>query len=105
MTRRTFKETKMRTANMIAGTLLVLASAAAMSQDMSRDQPMQRPQQMQPNRNDTVSAPRPGDSSQGGVQSGTSESGTLMQKREQGMSPESSPAPAQGSQSTGTIKQ
>ena len=95
----------MRTTTVIAGALLALASTAAMSQDMSRDQLMQRPQQMQPGRNEPVPTPRTGDSAQGGVPSGTSGSGTLMQQREQGMSPNSSQAPGQGSQSTGPIKQ
>lgn len=91
----------MRTTTVIAGALLALASTAALSQEMSRDQLMQRQQQIQPGKNEPVPAPRTGDSSQGGVQSGTSGSGTLMQQREQGMST----APSQGSQSTGTIKQ
>ena len=98
----------MRTTTVIAGALVALASTAAMSQDMPRGQSMQHPQQMQPmqpNGNGPAPKPRTGDASQGGVQSGTSGSGTLMQKREQGMSPESSSAPTQGSQSTGPIKQ
>jgi hypothetical protein len=95
----------MRTTIAIAGALLTIASSAAFAQEMSRDQLMQRQQQMQPGRNDTVPAPRTGDSSQGGVQSGTSGSGTLMQQREQGMSPNPSQGAPQGSQSTGTMKQ
>ncbi|WP_250512786.1 hypothetical protein [Caballeronia sp. INDeC2] len=91
----------MRTTTMIAGALLALASTAALSQEMSRDQMMQRQQQMQPGKSDSMPAPRTGDASQGGVQSGSSGSGTLMQQREQGMSPNQ----AQGSQSTGTMKQ
>jgi hypothetical protein len=95
------KETIMRTTTVIAGALLALASTAALSQEMSRDQMMQRQQQMQPGKNEPMPSPRTGDASQGGVQPGTSDSGTLMQKREQGMSPNQS----QGSQSSGTIKQ
>ncbi|WP_321791558.1 hypothetical protein [Caballeronia sp. J97] len=91
----------MRATPMIAGALLALASTAALSQEMSRDQLMQRQQQMQPGKNDAMPSPRTGDASQGGVQSGTSGSGTLMQQREQGMSPNQS----QGSPSTGAIKQ
>jgi hypothetical protein len=96
-----FKETNMKTPIIIAGALLALSSTVALSQEMSRDQLMQRQQQMQPGKNEPMPAPRTGDASQGGVQSGTSGSGTLMQQREQGMSPNQS----QGSQSTGTIKQ
>ncbi|BBU27210.1 hypothetical protein BTHE68_09440 [Burkholderia sp. THE68] len=91
----------MRTTTVIAGALLALASTAALSQEMSRDQLMQRQQQMQPGKSEPMPAPRAGDSSQGGVQSGTSGSGTLMQQREQGMSPNQAPT----SPSTGTIKQ
>ncbi|SPB18527.1 hypothetical protein NOV72_05726 [Caballeronia novacaledonica] len=91
----------MRTPILIAGTLLALASTAALSQEMSREQLMQRQQQMQPGKNETMPAPRTGDASQGGVQSGSSGSGTLMEQREQGMSPNQ----AKGSQSTGTMKQ
>lgn len=95
----------MRTNTAIAGALLAIASSTALAQEMSRDQLMQHPQPMQPGKNDTVPAPRTGDSSQGGVQSGTSGSGTLMQKREHGMSPSPSQSTPQGSQSTGTMKQ
>ncbi|SAL87596.1 hypothetical protein AWB74_08181 [Caballeronia arvi] len=99
----------MRTTTVIAGTLLAFASTVAMSQDIPRDQSTQLQQQMQPMQpkgNGPAPVPRTGDSSEGGVQSGSSGSGaTLMQNREQGMSPESSPAPTQGSQSTGPIKQ
>ncbi|SAK65427.1 hypothetical protein AWB77_02481 [Caballeronia fortuita] len=91
----------MKFTTVIAGALVALASTAALSQEISREQMMQRQQQMQPGKNETMPAPRTGDASQGGVQSGTSGSGTLMQQREQGMSP----GQAQGSQSTGTIKQ
>ncbi|SAK59512.1 hypothetical protein AWB76_02764 [Caballeronia temeraria] len=91
----------MRTTTVIAGALLALASTGATSQEMSRDQLMQRQQHMQPGKNEPVPRPQTGDSSQGGVQSGTSGGGTLMQQREQGMSPEQS----QGSRSTGAIKQ
>ncbi|SAK52915.1 hypothetical protein [Caballeronia ptereochthonis] len=92
-------------ATIVIGALVAIASTAAFGQEMSRDQLMQRQQQMQPGRNDTVPAPRAGDSSQGGVQSGSSSSGTLMQQREQGMSPSPSQGTPQNSQSTGTIKQ
>ncbi|SAL63694.1 hypothetical protein AWB71_03663 [Caballeronia peredens] len=95
----------MKTTTAIAGALLAIASTTAFAQEMSRDQMMQRQQQMQPGRTDAVPSPRTGDSSQGGVPSGTSGSGTLMQQREQGMSPNSSSNSPQGSQSTGTIKQ
>jgi hypothetical protein len=91
----------MRGPIVIAGALLALASATALSQEMSREQLMQRQQQMQPGKNEPMPAPRTGDSSQGGVQSGSSGSGTLMQQREQGMSADQ----PQGSKSTGTIKQ
>ncbi|SAK48196.1 hypothetical protein AWB79_01262 [Caballeronia hypogeia] len=90
---------------MIAGAFLALASTATLAQEMSRDQMMQHPQQMQPGRNEPMPSPRTGDSSQGGVQSGTSGSGTLMQKREQGMAPGQSQGSPQGSQATGTMKQ
>ncbi|EKS68121.1 MULTISPECIES: hypothetical protein [Caballeronia] len=91
----------MKTTTAIAGALLALASTSALSEEMSRDQLMQRQQQMQPGKNEPMPAPRTGDSSQGGVQSGTSGGGTLMQQREQGMSP----AQPGDSKSTGTIKQ
>lgn len=95
----------MRTTTAIAGALLAIASSTAFAQEMSRDQLMQHPQPMQPGKNDAVPTPRTDDSSQGGVQSGTTGSGTLMQKREHGMSPNPSTGTPQGSQSTGTIKQ
>ncbi|MFM0321170.1 hypothetical protein [Caballeronia glebae] len=91
----------MRTTTVIAGALLALASTSALSQEMSRDQLMQRQQQMQPGKTEPTPSPRTGDSSQGGVQSGTSSGGTLMQQREQGMSP----AQPGDSKSTGAIKQ
>ncbi|BAO86031.1 MULTISPECIES: hypothetical protein [Caballeronia] len=91
----------MRTTIAIAGALLAIASTSALSQEMSREQLMQRQQQMQPSKNEPMPSPRAGDSSQGGVQSGSSGSGTLMQQREQGMSPNQS----QGSQSSGPMKQ
>jgi hypothetical protein len=99
------KETDMRASIPIAAVLLALSSASAFSQDMSRDQLMQRPQPMQPGKNDSVPAPRTGDASQGGVPSGTSGSGTLMQQRERGMSPDASPTAPRAPQSTGTMKQ
>ncbi|MDR5756704.1 hypothetical protein [Caballeronia sp. LZ035] len=86
----------------IGGALLALCSATAFAQDMSRDQLMQKPQPMQPGKHDSVPMPRTGDASRGGVPSGTSESGTLMQQREHGMS---SDTPANSPQSTGTMKQ
>ncbi|WP_144063324.1 hypothetical protein [Caballeronia insecticola] len=95
----------MKTTTAIAGVLFALVSTTALAQEMSRDQMMQRQQQMQPGRTDAVPTPRTGDSSQGGVPSGTSSSGTLMQQREQGMSPNSTSNSSKGSQSTGTMKQ
>jgi hypothetical protein len=89
----------------IAGALLALSSAATFAQNMSRDQPMQRPQPTQSGQNDSVPTPQSGDASQGGAQSGTSGSGTLMQKREQGMSPDTSHNAPRSPQSTGAIKQ
>ncbi|KIG10294.1 hypothetical protein [Caballeronia concitans] len=88
----------------MAGALLALVSTATFAQEMSRDQLNQRPQQMQ---GQTNASPTPGsnDASQGGVPAGTSGSGTLMQQRQQGMSPEASPAPARGGKATGTMKQ
>lgn len=98
----TFKETVMKATLAIGGALLALSSATAFAQDMSRDQLMQKPQPMQPGKHDSVPMPRTGDASRGGVPSGTSGSGTLMQQREHGMS---SDAPAHPPQSTGTMKQ
>ena len=88
----------------IAGAVLALASTASLAQEMTRDQMNQRPQAQQ---GQTSASPTPGshDASQGGAAAGTSGSGTLMQRREQGMSPDSSKAPAQGSKSTGTMTQ
>ena len=91
----------MRTTIAIAGALLALASTAALSQEMSRDQLMQRQQQMQPGKNEPVPRPRTDDSSQGGAQPGTSDSGTLMQRREHGMAP----GQTHSAPSTGTITQ
>ena len=98
------KETKMRTMTAVAGALIVLASTTALSQGTSRDQ-SQRQQQMQPGSNEPSPAPGTDGSSQGGMQAGSSESGTLMQRREQGMSPNSSKDSGQDAQSTGKIKQ
>ncbi|GGD53909.1 hypothetical protein [Caballeronia grimmiae] len=88
----------------IAGALLALASTATFAQDMSRDQMNQRPKQMQ---GQPSASPMPGsnDASQGGAPAGTSGSGTLMQQREQGMSPDASTAPSGGGKATGTMKQ
>jgi hypothetical protein len=94
----------MRSTIVIAGAVLALASTATLSQEMSRDQLMQRQQQtqqMQPGKNEPAPSPRTGDASRGGVPSGTSGSGTLMQQREQGMSPNRS----QGSSSSGSMTQ
>ncbi|WP_244813760.1 hypothetical protein [Caballeronia sp. Lep1P3] len=88
----------------IAGALLALASTASFAQEMTRDQLNQRPQTQQ---GQASASPTPGsnDASQGGTTAGTSGSGTLMQKREQGMSPDSSAAPGTSKKSTGQIKQ
>ncbi|MDR5854217.1 hypothetical protein P9239_12955 [Caballeronia sp. LZ062] len=85
----------------IAGAVLALASTAPFAQEMTRDQMNQRPQTQE----QSASPGGSNDASQGGAPSGTSGSGTLMQKREQGMSPDTSQAPAHGSKSTGTMKQ
>ncbi|WP_250472059.1 hypothetical protein [Caballeronia sp. GAFFF1] len=86
----------------IAGALLALASTASLAQDMTRDQMNQRPPTQQ---GQNASPGGANDEAQGGAPSGTSGSGTLMQKREQGMSPDTSQPPARGSKSTGTMKQ
>jgi hypothetical protein len=95
----------MKTRLLLVGGLLGAASTLAMAQDMTRDQLNQRPQTMQERPQSVTPTARMNDMSRGGVQPGTSGSGTLMQQREQGMAPDSSPAPANGGQSTGTIKQ
>jgi hypothetical protein len=96
------RETDMKATFAISGALLAICSATTFAQDMSRDQLMQRPQPMQPGKHESMPAPRTGDASRGGVQSGNSGSGTLMQQREHGMS---SDTPTHPPQSTGTMKQ
>ncbi|WP_250499245.1 hypothetical protein [Caballeronia sp. GAWG1-5s-s] len=97
------QETAMKATAAIAGALLALASTASLAQEMTRDQMNQRPQTQQQGQN--ASPGGANDAAQGGAPSGTSGSGTLMQKREQGMSPDTSQPPARGSKSTGTMKQ
>ncbi|MGT2474588.1 hypothetical protein [Paraburkholderia terrae] len=92
----------MKTATIVVGAFLALVSAAAPTQD---DKSMPTQQQTQPGRDELSPASRTGDLSKGGMQSGSSESGTLMQRREQGMSPDSSQNSGQNPQSTGKMKQ
>jgi hypothetical protein len=99
-------ETIMKVKLFVAFAVMASASATAFAQDMTRDQlNSQRPQTMQERPQSVSPSARMNDSSRGGVQSGNANSGTLMQRREQGMSPGSSQAPARNNDSTGTMSQ
>jgi hypothetical protein len=94
----------MKATVVITGAILSIVGSAAIAQDMSRDQLNQKPQTMQRDSGASPTA-RMNDAAQGGVPAGTANSGSLMQKREQGMSPDSTQTPSTDSKSTGTMKQ
>lgn len=85
---------------------MAAAGTAACTQDMTRDQlNPQRPQTMQERPQSVTPSARMNDSSRSGMQPGSSDSGTLMQQREQGMSSGTSQAPSHGNDATGKISQ